>query len=63
LEILKNSGVDFEIINYLNGELKEKEFKNILEKLNISVEKIVRKGEKVFKENFKEKSKSFSEKD
>lgn len=63
LEILKNSGVDFEVINYLDGDLSGKELKNILEKLNISAEKIVRKGEKIFTENFREKSKNFSEKD
>jgi arsenate reductase len=63
LEILKNSGVDFEVVNYLDGVLNEKELKNILGKLNFSAEKIVRKGENIFKENFKEKSKTFSEKD
>lgn len=63
LEILKNSGVDFEVVNYLDGDLNKKELENILEKLNFSAEEIVRRGEKVFVENFKEKSKTFSEND
>ena len=63
LEILKESGVEFEIVNYLVGELSEFNLENILEKLEITAEQITRKGENLFKENFSEKSKNFSQKD
>ena len=63
LNVLRNSEVDFQIINYLNRELSQKELKNILEKLNISAEKIVRKKEIGFKERFLKISKDFSEND
>jgi len=61
LGILEESGMDFEIVNYLNGELSGMELKNILKKLEMSAEQITRKGEKIFKEKFKKDAENFSE--
>lgn len=61
LEILKESGSDFEIVNYLSGELSKKDLRNILEKLEMTAEQITRKAEALFKEKFKNTSKNFSE--
>lgn len=61
LGILEESGIDFEIVNYLNGELSENELKEILQKLKMTAEQITRKGEKIFKEKFKKDAENFSE--
>lgn len=55
LKILEESGEDFQIVKYLNQPLEEHEIKDILKILNISAEELVRKNEKVWKENYKGK--------
>lgn len=55
LEILENKGVDFEIINYLENPLSANEIKDLLKKLGLKAEAIIRKGEPDFKANFKGK--------
>lgn len=55
LEILKASGEEFEVVNYLDQPLKAAEIKDLLKKLGMSAEEIIRKGEKDYKENFKGK--------
>jgi arsenate reductase len=61
LEMLRESGVDFEIINYLSGELSKYDISNILVKLKMTAEQITRKTETLFKKKFKNNSKDFSE--
>jgi len=61
LKILQESGADFQIVDYLNKELSERELEEILKKLKMTAEQITRKGEKIFKEKFKESFKNFSE--
>jgi arsenate reductase len=53
LAILENSGKEFEIINYLKNPLSEKELTAIIELLGISPIDLVRKNEKIWKENYK----------
>lgn len=56
LQYLEEKGADFEVIEYLKTPPTADELKSILNKLGMKPEEIVRKGEKVFKENYKGKS-------
>lgn len=56
LEIVKDSGKDFEIVSYLENTLSKKEIKHILSLLNINAEELIRKNEADWKENFKGKN-------
>lgn len=53
LEILKNSGKEFEIKEYLKEPLNEKELESLIKKLKITPIQLVRKNEKVWKEEYK----------
>jgi arsenate reductase len=53
LEILKNSGEKFEIVNYLENTPSKTELKNLILKLGIKPIDIVRKNESIWKDNFK----------
>lgn len=55
LEILNQSKVDFEVVKYLDSPLSEDELTELIKKLNISPIKLVRKGEAIWKENYKSK--------
>ncbi|WP_430927378.1 arsenate reductase (glutaredoxin) [Polaribacter marinivivus] len=55
LQILENSEKEFEIIKYLEDIPSEEELAKIIKKLNINPIQLVRKNEKVWKENFKGK--------
>ena len=61
LEILKNSGKEFEIREYLKQPLDEKELKKLLKKLEITPIQLVRKNEKIWKEEYKGKDLSDDE--
>ena len=52
-EILENSNCEFEIINYLEKPPTIVELNELIQLLNISPIQLVRKGESVWKENFK----------
>lgn len=58
LDILENKGIDFEIVKYLENPLDENEIKDLLKKLNLPAEAIIRKGEPAYKENYKGKEMS-----
>jgi len=58
LEILENNGVDFEVVKYLENPLTEEEIRDLLTKLGQPAESIVRKGEAIFKSEFKGKEMS-----
>ncbi len=55
LAILENSEHKFEIINYLENPPTKLELKNILKKLGFTPIQLVRKNEKIWKDNFKNK--------
>lgn len=61
VSILENSKKDFEIIKYLEETLTEKELTNIISLLKVSPIQLVRKSEKIWKENYKGKELSDSE--
>lgn len=61
LEILNNSEQDFEVIDYINNPLSEKEITDILKKLNFAPIQLVRKNEVIWKENYKGKKLSDAE--
>lgn len=53
LQILEEKGVDFDIVKYLEDTPTEAELEKILVKLNLKPQDILRKGEKIYKEQFK----------
>ncbi len=55
LEILENSGKEFEIVKYLDTVPSKEELKEIIVLLGISPIELVRKNEKIWKESFKGK--------
>lgn len=61
LAILKEKNVDHEVIEYLKAPLSFDELENVIKLLGIKPEGLIRKGEKVFKENYKGKSLSDKE--
>ena len=61
LEILENSGKEFQVVKYLDDVPTETELKEIISLLNISPIQLVRKGEKIWKEEFKGKELSDAE--
>ena len=61
VEILENSKKEFEIVKYLEEIPSEKELTEIIKMLNISPIKLVRKTEKIWKENYKGKELSDKE--
>ena len=61
LEILKNSGKDFEIKEYLKEPLSESELEKLIKKLEITPIQLVRKNEKIWKEEYKDKDLSDKE--
>ncbi|SDS31895.1 arsenate reductase (glutaredoxin) [Christiangramia echinicola] len=61
LEILENSGKDFEIREYLKEPLSESELEKLINKLEITPIQLVRKNEKIWKEDYKDKDLSDKE--
>ena len=59
--ILEEANKEFEIVKYLETITSEKELKEIIKMLGISPIQLVRKTEKVWKENFKGKELSDTE--
>lgn len=55
LSILHEKQLDVTVVNYLETPPSVEEIKEILQKLGIKAEELVRKGEKEFKENYKGK--------
>ena len=53
LEILKNSGKEFQIKEYLKEPLNEGELESLIKKLRITPIQLVRKNEKIWKEEYK----------
>ncbi len=55
LDILKESGKEFEVVNYLEATPTAKELTAILKKLGIKAHDLIRKTEAVYIENYKGK--------
>lgn len=55
LQIIEDKGVNVEVIEYLKTPPTADEIKDIVEKLGVSVTDIIRKGETIYKENYKGK--------
>ena len=56
LEIVEQSGKEFQVIKYLENVPSEKELRELLKYLDIKPSELLRKNEAVWKENYKGKS-------
>ncbi|OEK08601.1 arsenate reductase (glutaredoxin) [Flavivirga aquatica] len=56
LEILEESGKEFEVVKYLDNTLNKEELTDIIKLLGISPIDLVRKNEAIWKTNFKNKN-------
>ncbi|MFD2518888.1 arsenate reductase (glutaredoxin) [Salinimicrobium flavum] len=61
LELLKGTGEDFKVREYLKEPLSEEELTDLLEKLSMAPIELVRTDEKVWKENYKNRDLSDEE--
>lgn len=61
LKLFDEHQIDYEVVPYLDGVLSESDLREILTKLNLPAEAIVRKSEAIYKENFKGKALSNDE--
>ena len=61
LSILEENGITPDIIMYLNDTPNKEQLQGLLNKLDMQPSQILRKGEKVYKENFKGKEISEAE--
>jgi len=61
LQILENSGKDFEIVKYLEDVPTKKELQEVLKLLGIKPEELIRKNEVIWKQNYKGKTLSDEE--
>lgn len=52
LQFLESKGLDFETRLYLENPLSEIEIEDVLEKLNLTADDIIRKNEDIWKEKF-----------
>jgi len=55
LAIIEEKGLEPEVIRYLDTPPDKTELKELLRKLNMQASELVRKGEQVYKENYKGK--------
>lgn len=61
LAILRENGVEPEIVEYLKTPLSKDDLRGLVAKLGISAFELIRKGESVYKEEFKGKTLSEEE--
>lgn len=61
LQLLEESGKDFQVVEYLNNVPTVEELSAVIKKLGIKAEDLIRKNEADFKEHFK--GKNLSEKE
>lgn len=61
LQIIRDQGMEPDIVEYLKNPPEPEELRELLRKLGMKAEDIVRKGEKEFKEHFKGKDLSQEE--
>jgi arsenate reductase len=56
LDFLQDKGVQYTVVEYLKDIPTKEELKNIISKLGIQPEELIRKGEDEYKDNFKGKT-------
>jgi arsenate reductase len=56
LRYLKDKNVDVQVIEYMKHTITEKELSDVLMRLNMKPQDIIRKQEEIFKHNFKGKN-------
>ncbi|WP_345157526.1 arsenate reductase (glutaredoxin) [Pontibacter saemangeumensis] len=56
LELLQRSGQEVEVVEYLKKPPTAAQLKAVLQKLNMKPEQLLRKGEALYKESFKDKT-------
>lgn len=56
LQLIKESGKEIEVVEYLNTPPSREELKMVIDLLGISPEQLLRKNEIIYKEQFKGKS-------
>jgi arsenate reductase len=56
VEYLKNKEVEFEVVEYLKSQFTFTSLKEVLAKLNLSPQEIIREHEDIFKKQFKGRS-------
>lgn len=61
LELVKDSGEEFEVVDYLKNPPSTEDIKELLQLLGIPAIDLVRKNEAIWKENYKEKTLSEDE--
>ena len=61
LKLLEESGKDFKVVNYLETVPTEEELKDLIQLLGIKPIDLVRKNERIWKDNFKGKDLSDNE--
>ena len=61
LEIVKNSGKEYQVREYLKEPLSEKELSQILDRLSYNPIQLIRTNEKIWKEDYKKKDLSDKE--
>ena len=55
VQYLSDKGVEFEIIEYLKDNISIETIQILLNKLNITAFELIRKNEKIWKDNYKDK--------
>ena len=58
---LTEKGVDFEVVQYLKSPFAKADLKAVVDKLDISIEELVRKNEAIYKSDYKGKTLSEDE--
>ncbi len=61
LELLEKSGKEFQVREYLKEPLSEEELERLLDKMSLSPIQLVRKNEKIWKEEYRDKDLSDKE--
>lgn len=61
LKLLEEKGIEADVKYYLKEAPSKSELKELLKKLNIKAEELIRKGEAIYKENYKGKDLSEEE--
>lgn len=56
LQLIKEAGIEPEVIEYLKTPLTKAELSDLVSKLGIAAESLIRKGESIFKEEYKGKN-------
>lgn len=59
--LIDQEGIKAKVIEYIKNPLSEKQIKDLLKKLNMKAEELVRKNEELYKTNYKGKTISESE--